>query len=97
MLCKVEEIADGAIRECDAGKGRKVCVARSGGEFFAFQAKCPHRQLSMCDASIDGAVVTCLGHLWQWDARSGEPQGFAEESLETYRVQRVDDALYLKE
>lgn len=97
VLCKVVELAPDSMLECDAGGGRKVCVARSGDAFFAFQAECPHQELAMCDGSIDGNVVTCLGHLWQWDARTGEPQGLAEQPLTVYRLRREGDAILLDE
>ena len=96
-LCSIEAVASGSILECEAGKGRKVCVARCGEEFFAFQAACPHQELPLCDGVMEGHVLTCLGHLWQWNARTGEPEGLAEQPLQTYRVVRKGDLLYLEE
>jgi toluene monooxygenase system ferredoxin subunit len=70
-------------------------VANAGGEFFGFQASCPHQDVPLCEGLFDGATLTCHMHLWQWDVRTGAPLGLAEAPLQRYPLAREGDALYL--
>ena len=73
--------------------GQKVLVISAGGEFFAVQAQCPHQEIPLCEGMLDGTVLTCHQHLWQWDIRTGEPQGLAEAPLERYELRVEGDTI----
>ena len=79
----------------DAGDGLKVLIARSGEEYFACQATCPHQDVSLAEGLYDGSVLTCHQHLWQWDIRSGSPIGLAETPLECFKVEMDNDSIYV--
>ena len=38
---------------------------------FAYQRFCPHSGQDLTDAEIDGNVLTCPRHRWQWDLTTG--------------------------
>ena len=95
LLCKTADVADNSLKECDAEGGLKVCVAKAGGEFFGFQAMCPHQDVPLCEGLFDGSTLTCHMHLWQWDVRSGSPMGLAEAPLQKYPVTVEGDSVYL--
>jgi toluene monooxygenase system ferredoxin subunit len=97
-ICKVSDVPENELRECEAGPGRKLCIVNAGDRFFACQAACPHEGIALCDGTFDGEVLTCLEHLWQWNLREGgEPKGLAEEALAMFAVEVEDGAVYLKE
>jgi toluene monooxygenase system ferredoxin subunit len=93
MVCRTGEVPANGLKECEAEGGRKVLIINAGGEFFAVQATCPHEEVPLCEGIFDGSVLTCHQHLWQWDIRSGEPQGVAEAPLERYEVVLEGDAV----
>lgn len=95
MVCRVADIPENGLKECDADGGLKLVVANAGGEFFGFQAICPHQEVPLCEGMFDGATLTCHMHLWQWDVRTGAPLGIAEAPLQRYPIEREGDALYL--
>lgn len=95
MVCRVAEVPDNTLKECEAEDGLKLVVANAGGEFFGFQAVCPHQDVPLCEGLFDGATLTCHMHLWQWDVRTGAPLGIAEAPLQRYPLAREGDALYL--
>ena len=78
MVCRVADVPENTLKECEAEGGRKLVVANAGGEFVAFQAMCPHQDVPLCEGLFDGQTLTCHMHLWQWDVKSGAPQGIAE-------------------
>ena len=95
MVCRVADVPENSLKECEAEGGLKLVVANAGGEFFGFQAMCPHQDVPLCEGLFDGATLTCHMHLWQWDVRSGAPLGIAEAPLQRYPLAREGDALYL--
>jgi toluene monooxygenase system ferredoxin subunit len=95
MVCRVADVPENALKECEAEGGLKLVVANAGGEFFGFQAMCPHQDVPLCEGLFDGQTLTCHMHLWQWDVRTGAPQGIAEAPLQRYPLSREGDALYL--
>ena len=95
--CGRTELPPGGLKECVLDGGEKVLIARSGDEYFACQAVCPHQEVALCDGLFDGSTLTCHQHLWQWDIRTGTPIGLAEAPLECYRTEIVADAVYVVE
>lgn len=95
LVCRVADVPENALKECEAEGGLKLVVANAGGEFFGFQAACPHQDVPLCEGLFDGSTLTCHMHLWQWDVRTGAPLGLAEAPLQRYALSRDGDALYL--
>jgi toluene monooxygenase system ferredoxin subunit len=95
MVCRVEEVPAGALKEVEVESGLKVLVANAGGDFYACQAICPHQEVPLCEGLFDGEVLTCHMHLWQWDIRTGAPQGLAESPLQLFDITVEDGAIYL--
>lgn len=95
FACKREEVPQNGLRECALEGGVKVLVANSGGEYFAYQAMCPHQETSLAEGLYDGAVLTCHQHLWQWNIHTGAPIGLAEAPLERYQVAVENGSIYV--
>jgi toluene monooxygenase system ferredoxin subunit len=95
LVCRVADVPENELREFEAEGGLKLVVANAGGEFFGFQAVCPHQDVPLCEGLFDGSTLTCHMHLWQWDVRTGSPLGIAEAPLQRYRLARNGDSVYL--
>jgi nitrite reductase/ring-hydroxylating ferredoxin subunit len=96
-LCRVDTLAhsDRPMKVVAADR-TPWCVLRDGDQWMAIEASCPHRgrDMSVCGVLEDG-VLTCLGHLWQWNLRDGgSPLGMAERPLRVVRLVRHGDALH---
>ncbi len=68
---KKEEIGLGGAKSVLSG-GKDIAVFNVGGEFHAIDNLCLHRGGPLCDGRVDGAVVTCPWHGWQFDVTTGE-------------------------
>ncbi len=97
FVCKLADVEPDSLKQVELGEDRKLCVINAGGEFFACQAYCPHQGIPLCEGVLDGTTLTCLEHLWQWDLRSGESTGLAEESLKMVPVTTDSDSLFVEE
>jgi len=70
-VAKTAEVPDGTIRGFDIN-GRQVAIANQGGKFYALDGKCPHRGGPLGEGTLEGNVVTCPWHGWQFDIATGK-------------------------
>ena len=77
--------------------GRDVCVVRLDGELHAFDDACPHRQWPLHLGRLDGAVLTCRAHTWEWDVRDGTLQRMrAPECLTMHEAREQDGVIEVR-
>jgi len=68
---KVAEVPAGTIRELQV-EGRAVAVANVDGKIYAINNTCLHRGGPLGEGSLEGKVVTCPWHGWQFDVTNGK-------------------------
>ena len=78
----------GSARELVA-EDRIVALFNVDGEFYALDGICPHQGGPLGKGLLDGCVVTCPWHGWQFDVRTGQHQISASLQHPTLPV-RVD-------
>jgi nitrite reductase/ring-hydroxylating ferredoxin subunit len=69
----------------------RIALFNVAGTIFAIDDRCPHRQGPLSEGYLDGFLITCPWHGWQYDVRDGHCDTFAEKSVARYPV-RVDDS-----
>jgi nitrite reductase (NADH) small subunit len=69
-VAAIGELAPGTGKELVA-EGRVIALFRVGDEFFALDGVCPHAGGPLGKGRLDGCVVTCPWHGWQFDVRTG--------------------------
>ncbi len=77
--------------------GEDVMLFRRGDEIFAIGNTCPHQGGSLCDGWVEGEIVTCPLHGWEYDLRSGACMTVPGESVPRYTVTVEDGAIWLEE
>jgi nitrite reductase/ring-hydroxylating ferredoxin subunit len=70
-IAGVEEVPDGSLKEVSAG-GARLVVANHGGNFYAFQAECPHMGGPLVEGALVGAQIECPWHRYLYDLATGE-------------------------
>jgi toluene monooxygenase system ferredoxin subunit len=94
-VCAPDEVPDNGMKEFTLDDASKILILNAGGEYFAYQAMCPHEAVPLADGVHDGSILTCLEHLWQFDVRTGAPLGDSERGLTGYRLKQEDGALHV--
>jgi nitrite reductase (NADH) small subunit len=76
--------------------GDGVAVCNVGGDLYAIDGICPHSGGPLGDGALDGPILTCPFHAWEFDCRTGV--NTADEGLAqaTYAV-KVEDGEILVE
>jgi len=70
-VAALAEIPPGSMREVIAGD-RVVALANVEGQIFAIDGVCPHQGGPLGEGQLEGPIVTCPWHGWQFDVRSGQ-------------------------
>jgi len=74
---------------------RKVAVFNVEGNLYAIDDRCPHRGASLGKGTLDGVVVTCPLHKWEFDLRTGQCVGKPGNELRRFEVFVAGDSLLL--
>ncbi len=76
---------------------RDAAVFRRGEEILAIGNDCPHQGGSLCDGWVEGEIVICPLHGWEFDMRTGACMTVPGESVPCYIATVEDGAVYLEE
>jgi nitrite reductase/ring-hydroxylating ferredoxin subunit len=67
-----------------------LALANVDGRFYATQNACLHLEGPLGEGWLEGPVLTCPWHGWQYDVRTGENEFDRAIRLRTFDV-RIDD------
>jgi toluene monooxygenase system ferredoxin subunit len=70
--------------------GENVLLINVGGQVRAYANRCPHQAGALDEGDFDGATLTCLRHLWEFDADTGCGINPASAQLKSFGC-KVDD------
>jgi len=83
---KVAEVPAGGIRELQV-EGKAVAVANVGGKIYAINNTCLHRGGPLGEGILEGKVVTCPWHGWQFDVTNGKSVQNPVAGLDCYAIE----------
>jgi nitrite reductase (NADH) small subunit len=91
---KQGEIPPGQIREFQVA-GKAVAIAHVDGKFFAINSICLHHGGPLGEGDLNGSVVTCPWHGWQYDVTTGKLAQQPDSGVDCYPVELRQDELYV--
>jgi len=89
-VAKVNEMPPGTAREFHAN-GKVIALFNVEGKFYATDNVCLHRGGPLGNGPLEGEVVTCPWHGWQYNVTSGEAVFNKEIKVDTYEVKVEGD------
>jgi len=90
-----DALAPGRVTEIIIG-GRAIAVANVDGTFRASTNSCPHADGPLGEGILEGGLLTCPYHGWQFDLADGSCPTNPDVTLTTYDVQVVGDAVCVR-
>jgi nitrite reductase/ring-hydroxylating ferredoxin subunit len=69
-MATLDELPPGAAKEVEH-EGRIYALFNVGGAVLAIDGICPHQGGPLAEGVVEGSVVTCPWHGWQFDLKSG--------------------------
>jgi toluene monooxygenase system ferredoxin subunit len=95
-VCRLVDVVEGQLRAFQvAGVTWPVLVTRVDGELFACPGVCPHDDVGLWDGDLDGTVITCPGHGYQLDLRTGACKHDRTLQLRRYPITIVGDEIWV--
>lgn len=91
---KVAEIPDGTLREFQVD-GKTVALANVGGKFYAINNTCLHRGGPLGQGVLDGKVVTCPWHGWQYDVTTGKVVQNVAVGVDSYPLEVRGEDIFI--
>jgi nitrite reductase/ring-hydroxylating ferredoxin subunit len=91
----ISDLAPGSGREVVLN-GVAVAVFNVDGVLHAVQHECPHQGGPLAEGSLQGTVVTCSWHQWQFDVATGRGVSVSESGIKRFEVKVEGDAVYVK-
>ena len=65
------------------------------GELIATAGVCPHEDVALADGDLDGTRLTCPGHGYQFDLRTGRCRHDASLILQRYPATVIDGDVWI--
>src|SRR3984893_9106159 len=90
----VAEVPVGAIREVDVA-GKVIAVANVAGQFHAIDNTCLHRGGPLGDGPLEGKIVTCPWHGWQYDVTTGKIAQNPAVGVDCYPLEVRGEEIYV--
>ena len=70
-VATITEIPSGQSTVVTIGD-KRVAIFHREGSFHAIADECPHRGASLGEGDLEGSIVTCPWHGWQFDVTTGQ-------------------------
>ena len=75
---------------------KPVAVFNIDGNFTAMDNRWPHRGGSLGDGEVEGRIVTCPWHGWQFNCRTGQAVESEAVTVETYPLEDRAEGLHIR-
>jgi nitrite reductase/ring-hydroxylating ferredoxin subunit len=69
-LATLDELPDGRLIEIEMGD-ELYAICNVEGDIRAIYGRCPHHGGPLGQGALDGGLVTCPWHMWQFDSATG--------------------------
>src|SRR5687768_16801176 len=92
-LCKAADCPPNSGRELVAGE-RIVALYNVGGQFHALDGICPHQGGPLGKGVLNGCIVTCPWHGWQFDVTTGQHQASGSLRHGTFATKLEDGQVW---
>lgn len=91
-VCSLDDVWQGEMSGFEVGGKSILIVHTSDGDVIATQNVCPHQEVELAEGELNGCVLTCKMHLWQFDVKTGKGinPGHAELALYPVKVEGDD-------
>ncbi len=91
-VAKLNELAVGTAKTVEVN-GKEIALYNVDGKIYATDNTCLHQGGPLGEGTLQGYVITCPWHMWEYDVRTGENLDDKTLKLATYPVQVEGDEI----
>ncbi|MFN8052166.1 MAG: thiamine pyrophosphate-binding protein [Acidimicrobiales bacterium] len=89
-----DALEEGRVRTVVAGN-RSIALTRCGGRYGALDNHCPHQGGPLGEGSIEGGLLRCPWHGYDYDPLTGEAPGGHADRATPFAVEERSDGVYV--
>jgi toluene monooxygenase system ferredoxin subunit len=90
----LEDVWAGEMTPCVVS-GRRVVLMRTGDTVVALEDRCAHLGVRLSEGRLEGGVLTCKAHEWQYDAATGRGRNPASAKVSRFEVKIEDGHVWV--
>jgi len=89
-VANLDDLWEGEMTDVQVDDEHILVVRLDGDDIRVYQGHCPHQMIPLANGKLDGHILTCVAHLWQFNLATGK--GVNPEGCHLYRYQcKVQD------
>ena len=89
------EIPSGTCKSVELGD-KTIAIYNVDGDFYATTNTCAHQGGPLGDGLLDGKIVTCPWHAWQFDVCTGESVFDPGVKIDCFTVRLEGDDIFIE-
>jgi pyruvate oxidase len=93
-VLELDELGEGRVMAKSIGV-HSVCMTHFEGEYAALLNKCPHQGGPLGEGSIEGGMLRCPWHGWDYHPTTGNPPDGYGDCVPRFAVEIRDDGIYV--
>jgi toluene monooxygenase system ferredoxin subunit len=70
-VATLDDLWEGEVAEFAISDRQILLVHLRSGEIRAYDGLCPHARFPLVEGDVDGDILTCAAHSWQFDLTTG--------------------------
>lgn len=90
----LDDLWEGELAPAVVG-GVPVVLIRTAAGVQAYEDRCAHLGVRLSEGTLDGRVLTCRAHHWQYDVVTGRGVNPQSACLSRFAVEIRDGAIYV--
>lgn len=93
-LCSTKDVKNGQGKVINAN-GKIFALFKKGRKIYVMDNTCLHRGGPLGEGKLDGNIVACPWHGWQYDITTGECKTTLGMKLKTYSVTVKGEEIFI--
>jgi nitrite reductase (NADH) small subunit/3-phenylpropionate/trans-cinnamate dioxygenase ferredoxin subunit len=94
-VANIDELKPGECKVVEV-KGRTLALYNVDGTYYATDNTCLHRGGPLGEGALDGNIITCPWHGWQYDVTTGENTLDPNTKVQKFEVQVAGQQVQVK-
>ena len=94
-IANQDELKPGECKVVEAD-GMTIALYNVEGTFYATDNTCLHQSGPLGDGDLDGKIITCPWHFWQFDVTTGENIVDPNTKVKCFQVQVAREKIQLR-
>lgn len=86
LACSLDDLWEGEMKEIVVGGTSILIIHAEGGHVAAFAPSCPHQEFPLVEGLLEGRLLTCSAHRWEFDVVTGRGVNPDDCALMRYAV-----------